>query len=84
MIFHEVGKVEVGYEKMIWLDTKTRWNRLLAMSDRFFGEKKSAVSKTLTDIYQENILDNIDNGKYRRPEASKNWSWQLRNQHKTL
>ena len=36
-------------EKMLCLDTNTRWNNLQEMLDRFF-EIKSAISKALIDI----------------------------------
>ena len=44
---------------MLCLDTKTRWNSLLEMLDRFL-EIKSAISKALIDIKQQDVLDNIE------------------------
>lgn len=41
-------KSEYNREKVLILDSKTRWNSLLAMLDRFL-EIKSAVAKTLID-----------------------------------
>ncbi|GFS97607.1 uncharacterized protein TNCV_4488441 [Trichonephila clavipes] len=40
---------------MVCLDTKTRWNNLLAMLERFL-EIKSAISKALIDIKEEQMM----------------------------
>ncbi|GBN83156.1 hypothetical protein AVEN_195244-1 [Araneus ventricosus] len=44
---------------MACLDTNTRWNRLSAMLERFL-EIKSAISKALVDITEEQILANVE------------------------
>ncbi|GFY31705.1 uncharacterized protein TNCV_4200161 [Trichonephila clavipes] len=48
-ILQNYVKEEFGCEKMVCLDTKTRWNSLLAMLERFL-EIKSSISKALIDI----------------------------------
>ncbi|GFU29940.1 uncharacterized protein TNCV_1687121 [Trichonephila clavipes] len=45
-ILQKYVKEDFGCEKMVCLDTKTRWNSLLAMLERFL-EIKSAISKAL-------------------------------------
>ncbi|GFX86202.1 uncharacterized protein TNCV_2560841 [Trichonephila clavipes] len=52
-------KEEFGCEKMVCLDTKTRWNSLLAMLERFL-EIKSAISKALIDIKEEQMMVNVE------------------------
>ncbi|GFX27133.1 uncharacterized protein TNCV_440391 [Trichonephila clavipes] len=44
---------------MVCLDTKTRWNSLLAMLERFL-EIKSAISKALIDIKEEQMMVNVE------------------------
>ncbi|GFU85781.1 uncharacterized protein TNCV_1069261 [Trichonephila clavipes] len=44
---------------MVCLDTKTRWNSLLAMLERFL-EIKSAISKALIDIKEEQMMGNVE------------------------
>ncbi|GBM98945.1 hypothetical protein AVEN_265690-1 [Araneus ventricosus] len=44
---------------MVCLDTKTRWNSLLAMLERFL-EIKSANSKALIDIKEKQIFANLE------------------------
>ncbi|GFS82335.1 uncharacterized protein TNCV_3340501 [Trichonephila clavipes] len=44
---------------MVCLDTKTCWNSLLAMLERFL-EIKSAISKALIDIKEEQIMVNVE------------------------
>ena len=44
-------------EKMLILDSKTRWNSLLAMIERFF-EVKSAIKKALVDLKMKCDLSN--------------------------
>ncbi|GFV87178.1 uncharacterized protein TNCV_5113961 [Trichonephila clavipes] len=44
---------------MVCLDTKTRWNSLLVMLERFL-EIKSAISKVLIDIKEEQMMVNVD------------------------
>ncbi|GFV92330.1 uncharacterized protein TNCV_3949401 [Trichonephila clavipes] len=46
-------------EKMVCLDTKTRWNSLLAMLGRFL-EIKSAILKELIDIKEEQMMANVE------------------------
>ncbi|GFV98052.1 uncharacterized protein TNCV_4448121 [Trichonephila clavipes] len=41
---------------MVCMDTKTRWNSLLAMLERFL-EIKSAISKALIDIKEEQMVN---------------------------
>ncbi|GFU76839.1 putative RNA-directed DNA polymerase from transposon X-element [Trichonephila clavipes] len=53
------GAEEFGCEKMVCLDTKTRWNSLLAMLERFL-EIKSAISKALIDIKEEQMMVNVE------------------------
>ena len=49
-------KAEFGSEKMLYSDTKTCWNTLLEMLDRFL-ETKLAISKVLIDIKQQHALE---------------------------
>ncbi|GFV91600.1 uncharacterized protein TNCV_770661 [Trichonephila clavipes] len=58
-ILQKYGKEEFGCEKMVCLDTKTRWNSLLAMLERFL-EIKSAISKALIDIKEEQMMVNVE------------------------
>ncbi|GFX51695.1 uncharacterized protein TNCV_5013981 [Trichonephila clavipes] len=58
-ILQKYVKEEFGCEKMVCLDTKTRWNSLLAMLERFL-EIKSAISKALIDIKEEQIMVNVE------------------------
>ncbi|GBN79453.1 hypothetical protein AVEN_124741-1 [Araneus ventricosus] len=44
---------------MVCLDTNTRWNKLSAMLERFL-EIKSAISKALIDIKEEQILAYVE------------------------
>ncbi|GFX19514.1 uncharacterized protein TNCV_2074231 [Trichonephila clavipes] len=44
---------------MVCLDTKTRWNSLLAMLERFL-EIMSAISKALIDIKEEQMMVNVE------------------------
>ncbi|GFT79858.1 uncharacterized protein TNCV_4597791 [Trichonephila clavipes] len=44
---------------MVCLDTKTRWNSLLAILERFL-EIKSAISKALIDIKEEQMMVNVE------------------------
>ncbi|GFU89360.1 uncharacterized protein TNCV_1783421 [Trichonephila clavipes] len=46
-------------EKMVCLDTKTCWNSLLAMLERFLGIK-SVISKALIDIKEEQMMVNVE------------------------
>ncbi|GFW91993.1 uncharacterized protein TNCV_2152731 [Trichonephila clavipes] len=48
-----------GCEKMVCLDTKTRWNNLLAMLEIFL-EIKSEISKALIDIKEEQMRVNVE------------------------
>ncbi|GFU21888.1 uncharacterized protein TNCV_3283611 [Trichonephila clavipes] len=43
---------------MVCFDTKTHWNSLLAMLERFL-EMKSAIIKALIDIKDERIMANV-------------------------
>ncbi|GFU96061.1 uncharacterized protein TNCV_3776011 [Trichonephila clavipes] len=52
-------KEEFGCEKMVCLDTKTRWNSLLAMLERFL-EIKSAISKALIDTIEEQMMGSVE------------------------
>ncbi|GFT38905.1 hypothetical protein TNCV_857901, partial [Trichonephila clavipes] len=47
-ILQKYATEELGCEKIVCLDTKTRWNSLLAMLERFL-EIKSAILKALID-----------------------------------
>ncbi|GFX37758.1 uncharacterized protein TNCV_3116081 [Trichonephila clavipes] len=58
-ILQKYVKEEFGCEKMVCLDTKTRWNSLLAMLERFL-EIKSAISKALIDIKGEQMMVNVE------------------------
>ncbi|GFV59624.1 uncharacterized protein TNCV_228651 [Trichonephila clavipes] len=44
---------------MVCLDTKTRWNSLLEMLERFL-EIKSAILKALIGIKEEQLMDNVE------------------------
>ncbi|GFT53265.1 BED-type domain-containing protein [Trichonephila clavipes] len=52
-------KEEFGCEKMVCLDTKTRWNSLLSMLEISL-EIKSAISKALIDIKEEQMRVNVE------------------------
>ncbi|GFW36146.1 uncharacterized protein TNCV_4930081 [Trichonephila clavipes] len=58
-ILQKYVKEEFGCEKMVCLDTKTRWNSLLAMLERFL-EIKSAISKALIDIKEGQMMVKIE------------------------
>ncbi|GFT46239.1 uncharacterized protein TNCV_3126171 [Trichonephila clavipes] len=58
-ILQKYVKEEFGCEKMVCLDTKTRWKSLLAMLERFL-EIKSAISKALIDIKEEQMMVNVE------------------------
>ncbi|GFT33121.1 uncharacterized protein TNCV_1264821 [Trichonephila clavipes] len=58
-ILQKYVKEEFGCEKMVCLDTKSLWNSLLAMLERFL-EIKSAISKALIDIKEEQMMVNVD------------------------
>ncbi|GFX75944.1 uncharacterized protein TNCV_2239151 [Trichonephila clavipes] len=58
-ILQKYVKEEFGCEKMVCLDTKTRWNSLLAMLEIFL-EIKSAISKALIDIKEEQMRVNVE------------------------
>ncbi|GFU17586.1 uncharacterized protein TNCV_3989081 [Trichonephila clavipes] len=58
-ILQKYVKEEFGCEKMVCLDTKTRWNSLLAMLERFL-EIKSTISKALIDIKEEQMMVNVE------------------------
>ncbi|GFX29132.1 uncharacterized protein TNCV_3216671 [Trichonephila clavipes] len=58
-IVQKYVKEEFGCEKMVCLDTKTRWNSLLAMLEIFL-EIKSAISKALIDIKEEQMGVNVE------------------------
>ncbi|GFX47820.1 BED-type domain-containing protein [Trichonephila clavipes] len=58
-ILQKYVKEEFGCEKMVCLDTKTRWNSLLPMLERFL-EIKSAISKALIDIKEEQMMVNVE------------------------
>ncbi|GFS89091.1 uncharacterized protein TNCV_1258471 [Trichonephila clavipes] len=58
-ILQKYVKEEFGCEKMVCLDTKTRWNSLLTMLERFL-EIKSAISKALIDIKEEQMMVNVE------------------------
>ncbi|GBN02680.1 hypothetical protein AVEN_22156-1 [Araneus ventricosus] len=44
---------------MVCLDTKTRWNSLMGMLERFL-EIKPTISKTLIDVKEQKILANVE------------------------
>ncbi|GFX26589.1 uncharacterized protein TNCV_4536011 [Trichonephila clavipes] len=44
---------------MVCLDTKTCWNSLMAMLERFL-EIKSAILKALIDIKEEQMITNVE------------------------
>ncbi|GFY09447.1 uncharacterized protein TNCV_4321261 [Trichonephila clavipes] len=58
-ILQKYVKEEFGCEKMVCLDTKTRCNSLLSMLERFL-EIKSAISKALIDIKEEQMMVNVE------------------------
>ncbi|GFS80610.1 uncharacterized protein TNCV_3870311 [Trichonephila clavipes] len=58
-ILQKYVKEEFGCKKMVCLDTKTRWNSLLAILERFL-EIKSAISKALIDIKEEQMMVNVE------------------------
>ncbi|GFU33659.1 uncharacterized protein TNCV_2830341 [Trichonephila clavipes] len=58
-ILQKYVKEEFGCEKMVCLDTKTRWDSLLAMLERFL-EIKSAISKALIDVKEEQKMVNVE------------------------
>ncbi|GFX27899.1 uncharacterized protein TNCV_3083221 [Trichonephila clavipes] len=58
-ILQKYVKEEFGCEKMVCLDTKTRWNSLLAILERFL-EIKSTISKALIDIKEEQMMVNVE------------------------
>ncbi|GFT13645.1 BED-type domain-containing protein [Trichonephila clavipes] len=58
-ILQKYVKEEFGCEKMVCLDTKTHWNSLLAMLEKFL-EIKSAISKALIDIKEEQMMVNVE------------------------
>ncbi|GFW42709.1 uncharacterized protein TNCV_472991 [Trichonephila clavipes] len=45
---------------MVCLDTKTHWNSLLGMLLERFLEIKSAISKALIDIKEEQMIVNVE------------------------
>ncbi|GBM13980.1 hypothetical protein AVEN_152398-1 [Araneus ventricosus] len=58
-ILQNYVKAEFGCENMICVDINTRWNRLSAVLESFL-EIKSAISKALIDIKEEQILTNVE------------------------
>ncbi|GFV01744.1 uncharacterized protein TNCV_2704381 [Trichonephila clavipes] len=58
-ILQKYVKEEFGCEKKVCLNTKTRWNSLLAILARFL-EIKSAISKALIDIKEEQMMVNVE------------------------
>ncbi|GFT87423.1 uncharacterized protein TNCV_4050691 [Trichonephila clavipes] len=58
-ILQKYVKEEFGCEKVVCLDTKTRWNSLLAVLERFL-EIKSAISKALIGIKEEQMMVNVE------------------------
>ncbi|GFW98920.1 BED-type domain-containing protein [Trichonephila clavipes] len=58
-ILQKYVKEEFGCERLVCLDTKTRWSSLLAMLEIFL-EINSAISKALIDIKDEQMMVNVE------------------------